>query len=467
MRVPWQRRDDGQAPSMGALAEFPAEQSEGEPTRRANVPAAVAVTLALTLACTTGALATQGRWFTSGGTQVDTAGTGGLGNYEFYEVDESGNRVGSAVASVTGSSGYPGYTPDGYEDDSDDARKAQQAAPANNTVEFDYEDGAVLGDYDPETGTWQNDAPSSLFNVVDKVKYWIVTLIAQLCRGILGIGDWILTIVDPQRLFSAPFDGSAGSYGPLYSIASKVHRTIAVPFGSAFLGLAFVVDVIKLTDRRRYGGVYWFESLLRLCVMYAVTWTLVNHALEVMGAIYWVGEMLHNAVGVALGNTTTLGDLSINLTDTLCDALGTVTYQSWGWAVLYLVLACLTTWVEARLAITVVSIAVMRMGEIYLRAAFAGLPMAFLVSGDTRPTVVQYLKRFAATCFVAATIVVGLAIAPSIVGVVNDVVQANAPDGLGGIGTVLAVGIGFWIGLHSMDGIVKKSGDVANAIFGV
>ena len=469
---------------------------EGRPARvqwRRIIPLAIVALLLFGA----GALAKTGYWRKVAEREGLTGSQASTTDYVW--VDTTDGEVPTTITTTVMSSTSPSdiAPPDGYDQDQDhtpsddvtdqilDASGYDGSSVSINPDEVDPQ-GAILGKFDKKSDTWSNPEPYGLLNIMDKVRYNVVSCIAQITNVACRFGQSILGLIDPSGLFGASF--RTGDFAPFYKVAQRVHNSIAVPLGSGFLGVAFVVELIKLTDRRRYGGGPWFEPMLRLLMMYMVTWTLVNHALEVMELLYWLGTKMYEGTAAALtmtgrgiasitytdgAATQSLSDVGANITEALSQGIGTVTYEQWATSAIYLVLAAVVVGIEAKLTINIAVTAIMRMGEIYLRAAFAGIPLAFLVTRDTRPTTVSYLKRFGAACALAAVLVVSLSIAGPMVGIVSRALAFGTARGsaygksLAGAWDAIRLCTSTFIALWCVDGIVKKSSDVANSMFGL
>ncbi|MBQ9006601.1 MAG: hypothetical protein IJ092_09535, partial [Atopobiaceae bacterium] len=281
----------------------------------------------------------------------------------------------------------------------------------------------------------------------------------------------LLTLVDVNALLLADFGSSGGTFMKFYRQTNSVVSKIATPLGTAFMTLAFVLYVIKLTDSRRYGGQAWFEALMRTIAFYLAATVLVAHSLELSETIYWAAKQTAWAVNEALkasthGGITNLGDLGTSLENSLGEQLATVTYDNWS----ALLPACLVMFLSMKqiitFAVTVFTTCFMRMIEIYLRAAFMPIPLSFLVNDDMRQIGVSYLKRFAGCCFMACVFIGALGLTNALADTVFGLFK-TATAGMTGVAALLATAAPVIITLSSLDAIISKSNDIANSLFGI
>lgn len=468
---------------IGLGEQWDADESSAISPRQRRLRMAV-LTVFFVLVFGTIAYGAAGHWQMRSGTQAinGSSAVGDTATYDF--VDESGNVLDSRVSTTKPLEAPEGHTLDetGTAENTFNNVAVQTATgidmPVSESSPYTKKGDPILGDYDEENYEWENEGPTMGTNVLI---FHIANMIGTLVQAFMSFGEWAMSLASPEGFFNLGF--RSGKNASMLAVAEAINKNVAVPYGTAFLTLSFVYEIIKLTDRRRYGGVVWFESFLRLAVTYAVVLTLVTHAMEIMQAIYWLGLNLYRGVARFLvqvrmpdgtAASITLTGLGGDLRSVVCGEYGRITYEQWGLIIPFLLITLMGVSMEVKLALDVVTLAALRTAEIYARAAFAGFPMAFAVSQDARPIMVGYLKRFAAACFVAAVIVVSMALAKPLCDLVAVVLNA---DGMAkalksmGLLKLLANTIANLaptiIGLGCVDGIIKKSNDIANGLFGL
>lgn len=331
---------------------------------------------------------------------------------------------------------------------------------------------ALPADTDPVlAGGWPEFSLDLVGWITKTLSYALVLVCSYLGKAICGISGWLINLVEPTRLFAANFDGTvdgAGDvWGAFYQTATRVNNAIAVPFGTAFLTIFFVLAVIRLTDARRTHGYGTFEGFMRLVVMFAIAATLITHAIDIMGGLYWVGLQLLHAVQQVSG--VNLADVAEQVAGAMDTPFETVTYENAWVAILLLLMSGVVVFAAGKMVIDVFNIAVLRMAEIYLRCAFAAIPLSLVVNEETRPAMWQYVKRFLAACFLGAATMVALIFAGGVFGAVNAMLDlASVQNGdTTGLAAAFVTLIAPLVSVFTMDAIVRKAGDVSNSIFGL
>lgn len=333
-------------------------------------------------------------------------------------------------------------------------------------------DDSILGEWDPATKTFvDSEPPDALKEPIRALTHFLVTFLGGGLMMLVDLCVTLLGIVDVNRLLLSDFGSRGGTYLRFYEQTNSVVTKIATPLGTAFMTLAFVLYVIKLTDSRRYGGHAWFEALMRTIVFYLAATALVANSLSFSEVIYWAAKQTAEAVNTALstsvhGGSTSLVVLGDNLEAAIAGHLSSITYDT----VFYLIPVMVITFLSARqivgFAITVFTTCFLRMVEIYLRAAFMPIPLSFLVNEDMRPIAVSYLKRFAGCCFMACVFIAALGLTNALADTVFGFF-ATVTRNLDGVAGMLASSAPVIITLSSLDAIIKKSNDIANSLFGI
>ena len=278
------------------------------------------------------------------------------------------------------------------------------------------------------------------------------------------VGVRILAAIDVQSLLVGEW-GESGMWGEFFAVANGIVNKISVPVGSAFMSLAFVLHLIRLTDSRRYGGRAWFETLLRTLAYYLAASVLIIHSMEVMGAIYWAASRITTAVLGEIGSVS-MAEIGNGLLVAFSTEIGTITYDNWASIIVLALIVFMPISHIVQFAITVFTTCFMRIVEIYLRAAFVAVPLSFLVNEEMRPIAVNYLKRFAGCCFMAVVFAGALGLTNVLSNTVQGFFSVALSDAEGIVATLKAVAP-IVITLISIDSIIKKSNEIANSLFGV
>ena len=109
----------------------------------------------------------------------------------------------------------------------------------------------------------------------------------------------------------------------------------------------------------------------------------------------------------------------------------------------------------------------LRMGEVYLRAAFSPIAIGFGASRATRPMAINYAKRFAAVALNAALIILALALSGLLFAVTSDVISPLAASTSTGAQALIGGLVPTVVAITAVSALVKKSEQVAASLFGL
>ena len=157
------------------------------------------------------------------------------------------------------------------------------------------------------------------------------------------------------------------------------------------------------------------------------------------------------------------------------DKVSGCTYEEFGGLIALLLFAGGMLMTVYRCVVKVFTVSFLRMAEVYLRAAFAAVPFAFIAGERSRQIGLTYVKRYAATCFQAAVIVVALsfmgllfAICSSIVGAALDAVQLTATGYITAwVIDAAKVAAPVIVGLSVATAVIEKTESLAASLFGL
>lgn len=320
----------------------------------------------------------------------------------------------------------------------------------------------------------EGDVPFSLSTewVQASATRWLWGITRSFVDWMCGISRAVLSVIDATAtpiLTTENFTG--GTFGTFYSVASTVASRVAVPFATAFLGVTMGIAMVRATEQRRRNHVFnGGHTLLSMVFTFVLCYTLIVHALDICAFIYWVGVQLVRWITSILATTGVGGSagaaIGESMTSTFLGAMDKLTYSSGGAMIVIALLCVLATVVSFGCMFYVVTVAFMRMVEIYLRASFAPLAMSFFMSDATKQMGWAYLKRFGSLCFQAGIILLALAFSGLLFTVANTLF-ANVFTGAQDLGSILSAVVPALIAVTSMTAVVKKSESVSNAIFGL
>ena len=345
----------------------------------------------------------------------------------------------------------------------------------------DLEDGAGTGVWDKTKGkAIREDSPvfdltdigGSLQLLIVKFLYAnivspVLYCISDLCRFMLGNR--------PVRPLSADF--KSGSFSALYDVAKRVNDDIAVPYGTAFLGIVFALQEPG-RSRGHMPTEQWLDTTFRQLALLLVAWTLITHAMDVVYFIYWLGSNLSQFISERILQTTFVSgstSMGASISGLINDKVSGCTYEEFGGLIALLLFAGGMLMTVYRCVVKVFTVSFLRMAEVYLRAAFAAVPFAFIAGERSRQIGITYVKRYAATCFQAAVIVVALsfmgllfAICSSIVGAALDAVQLTATGYITAwVIDAAKVAAPVIVGLSVATAVIEKTESLAASLFGL
>lgn len=361
--------------------------------------------------------------------------------------DSAGNALNAQGYAATDPGAVPSWIPTGWT-----ARPPVDIPPERMPTG----DGEVIADSDPKILVDPDKA-------ITKIVY---SMVAGAANAALNLSAAFCSTIDVGGLFAASLD--SGTYRQFYEAAVAIADKVALPYAYAFTGLVFIISMISIADMRRARmGAEQFGIFAEAVLAFTVTLTLIARSTDLMAAIYWIGLRLTDQVAAALmglGIDPSQG-LSQSFTGTFSEGIAQVTYEQFGNVFIYLIISIATVTITLGCVGYIFTTAFLRMTEIYLRCAFAPIPIAFFASEKTRPMGWSYLKRFAAVCFQAALIVCALALSSLLLAVARDLVAGFASDE-GLVGMVKGV-LPPIFALFAVTSILRKTEQVSAGLFGV
>lgn len=442
---------------------------------------AVAVILALVLGALPAMAASPGYWVRSNFTGSGAIGTPFTATWTWYAKDgsvpsrisvngvETDNPmqvegVAATTKPATPSGWYACYSASMTPAELEENRKTELPDPDTPEGQNSMWNKTIR-DNPPEFG---------LDKVPEFVSNSFTALMHSAFRGIVSIcsdvADWLLSIVGVHGTALVDKDFSTGTFARFYQVADKVSAYAFEPYALALLAIVFVTGLIHVSDpRRRLQGTDWLEEVLMLVAMMAVSVTLILHAMDLCGGAYWLARNLVKGVSdalVAIGMTP--GDLGNSTVSTaILGHYDSLTYAQGGAVLVYVLISAIAMVVSATTAFHVLSVLLLRAGEIYLRASASPLCLALLVDEKTRSVGMGYIRRFFAVCFQAAIIFIALALSPLFFAVAGDIIGTVGASDIPGVADILQIVIPTVCALMCVSGIVKSSESIANSIFGL
>ena len=193
-----------------------------------------------------------------------------------------------------------------------------------------------------------------------------------------------------------------------YVVARGVWQVAILPIGCGVLGLVFTLKLIEISQRmdgsQSLPGV---KEVVFLLVFFAVFLFLIQNSFDLMASIYEVCGLAIDRVEALFGagGALDLPEVSVVTTDDDIPsliAMLVVSLISWVVVLAAYVVALVVCWARAL--------------QLYIMAAFAPIPLAFLGMDATRQIGLGYLKSFGAVCIAGVIILVLLISFPLVLG---------------------------------------------------
>lgn len=289
-----------------------------------------------------------------------------------------------------------------------------------------------------------------------------------LCESLVSIGTDALNTISTNTLFNSDF--KTGTFKDFYNIAYEINAHGVTKIALVILAAAFVMAMLRISENSNNAHVpLWKNQMVQTTIMYGVSAYVISRSLDIAAGIYWISQQATNLTFKALQTIGVSQTTSIALGDTVKNAfmnqIDGITYRHFGDMFIYVLVALVFILVTVGCFCYIVSVGLLRMAELYLRAAYAPIPCAFAVSDKTRHTAWNYLKGFSALCFQAGIILAALTFAPLFITVAGACVKT--PEDATSIGSIIALVIAPCVALGCVTGIVKKSESISRAIFGL
>lgn len=452
--------------------------------REATARRALVVMLALSMAlmATVSAFAAQTGWWDDGKAQ-HVGGRDAGTTYVYTWIDAStGEPADPPITKRVDAAGgggtvKPADPPDGWTFDEGHGTGETTSREANS-------DTAVIKDDEPKLVTGHEG--KFLEHMMVKLLWGTTKMVSG---GLSAASGAIWGAIDLTSGDLFPSDFRGGTWGAFYSVASAINTKVAIPFGTAFLGVALGLALVHITDKYRHGsGFDWYESgLLGTILMFAVAWTLITHAMQVCGAIYWLGAQLAKGVSGALeqsglqaayttahdagasgivdgtGTMLTSATLATTMRESFDRVLDVMTYDDWGYCFVVLIMALIAFSTIFGCVTYIVVTAFVRMAEIYARSALSPIALAFFLDEKARPIGWGWVKRFGALSFQAGIIIFTVGLSGLFLQVGAGLTSSLASGEQGAFVAVIPA----VAAVSAMTAIVHKSEPIANGLFGL
>lgn len=348
-------------------------------------------------------------------------------------------------------------------------RRAQEEAarktPGEGSQEESISDSTVIKDSNPTIGiTHLGDVKYVIAKSIYDFFYGAVNALMSICGFVMSIMD---SAMDP--LLTSSFSG--GAFDRLYVVANQVSTTVGVPFGTAICGISFMVAMVENSERhRRFEARSGVFDTLMLVLGLAVGLTLIYHAVDLCALIYLLAT---NAVRLLQQALASVGVASVgsSVSDTLqlsvMGSMDQLTFGEVGMSLVYVIVALTMAVMCFGVMTHVILQGLLRMGEVYLRAAFSPIAIGFGAARSTRPMAIAYAKRFAAVALNAALIILALALSGLLFSVAADVISPLVSSTSTGAQALIGGLVPTVVAITAVSALVKKGEQISQSLFGL
>ncbi len=364
----------------------------------------------------------------------------------------------------------PSWAPDGWEK----AASASTSVNPNENHKPHESQGSESKDPEDLENQLIKDHPPKFALNFEFFKYSAENLAWSFCRGLAenatSLAEWCISLVSSTADTAFTSDFTNGPFAQFYTMASTLSKNAFQPYAFAFLGLTFGVALMHQLDvRRKMAGIDIMASLAFVVMMFAVSYTLIVHAMDICACIYILAQNLVRVVNIALASVGIEASQPLAIRKQVIDSFDSLTYAQASTSFILLLLAIVALVACVACLFCVMTTIFVRVGEIYLRAAASPLCLAFFADDRSRAMGVGYLKRFAAVCFQAVMIVIAIGMIPLIMTVASELIAPITSDtsSLSGFGDAVASLIPSMCAVLCITEIVNKSKLVANSLFGL
>lgn len=247
-------------------------------------------------------------------------------------------------------------------------------------------------------------------DIAGDVNDWLCGLLRDCCNWMFKAQTGVLGSIGANGILSADFAHMLTSSSDLtmHDVARGVWQVAILPIGCGVLGLVFTLKLIEISQRmdgsQSLPGV---KEVVFLLVFFAVFLFLIQNSFDLMASIYEVCGLAIDRVEALFGagGALDLPEVSVVTTDDDIPsliAMLVVSLISWVVVLAAYVVALVVCWARAL--------------QLYIMAAFAPIPLAFLGMDATRQIGVGYLKSFGAVCIAGVIILVLLISFPLVLG---------------------------------------------------
>ncbi|MDY2776960.1 MAG: hypothetical protein SOU51_01090 [Collinsella sp.] len=309
--------------------------------------------------------------------------------------------------------------------------------------------------------------PSGITDIAGHLSRFAYTLFDGVTKSACQFGDWLLGFVldSADTIMSQGF--YEGTYHDFFQIARAVSSQVFEPVALGALGIVLAIAMLRNVDPRlRTTGDEGFKQILWTIAVFGMCYFLITHAIDLAAGIYTMGRNLMDLT------VSVMEPWAARAETGLYDAIyvggyQTTTYEAAGYVLVWMLIALISAAVSVSTAFSIITTCLLRMAEVYLRAAISPLALALLLDERTRQAGMVYVKRYLALILQAAIIVIALALGPLFFAVGTTILSGLPVEEGFVIGNVLKTIIPTLCSIVIINQIVTRSEQVANSMFGL
>lgn len=305
----------------------------------------------------------------------------------------------------------------------------------------------------------------------------IVNSVNKLGYSIFGNGAWNFAKLSND--FMGQIGGSSlfnegyadGAYNVVYDVCVKVADNVAVPVATGFLGLALVLALINFTKevaQTNHGTTDLLANYMFIIVKFGVIQLCISNTTLIMQGIY---ELVRE-VGMFMAKIAMPSQVgALAYTDGFAGAvnniLKSITFSEGTGAAIIVFLVAMVAFVCSVMTVVYVNVvAIMRMFEVYVRSAFAALPMVMLGNRTTKDGGIRYFKKYAGCCLQALVIILIVALGGPMLSAGGSLLQTALGNNSGGFAGLIVSVLPPLCSCVALMFMVKQSRAIADEIVG-
>lgn len=246
--------------------------------------------------------------------------------------------------------------------------------------------------------------------IAEDINGWLCDMLRGVCNWVFAAQVDVLKSIGYDGILGAGFQSMLGTSGDVsvYDVVRGIWSVAVLPIGCGVLSLVFTIKLIQISQRMDgSASMPGVKEVVFLLVFFAVFLFLIQNSFDLMASIYEVCGLAIDRVEALFGagGALDLPEVSVVTTDDDIPsliAMLVVSLISWVVVLAAYVVALVVCWARAL--------------QLYIMAAFAPIPLAFLGMDATRQIGLGYLKSFGAVCIAGVIILVLLISFPLVLG---------------------------------------------------